>query len=154
MSTANGSRSQTNCRTSPLSLGGLIMITALLVATGCTAQAAPIDSPVTEDQVTEMARNALEAFNSGDYEAWSRDWSDPMKAAIGEDAFLAFRDDFRSQLGDYREISAVTGSQGSDPGTYRWTFDVEFDKGPFRVWFGFKKGSTLVEGISFEDPAA
>lgn len=130
---------------------GATVLVALLFS-GCSQEPAAIDSPVTEEEATEMAENALGAFNEGNYASWSRDWSDEMKAAIGEDAFLAFRDQAHAQLGNYVAITDVTGSEGGDPGTYRWTFDVEFEKGPYTMWLGFKEGSKLIEGVSFEGP--
>lgn len=100
-----------------------------------------------------MAESALEGFNTADYALWSADWSPMMKQAIDERAFLSFRDQFHSQLGDYVAIAEVTGSQGADAGTFRWTFDVEFENGAYRMWFGFKQDSTLIEGVSFEEAA-
>lgn len=129
---------------------GATMLLALL-SVGCSADQTGVESPVTEQEAREMAENALTAFNEADYVSWSRDWSDAMKAAIGEDAFLAFRDQFHSELGDYVAITEVSGAQGSDPGTYRWTFDVEFENGPYTMWLGFKEGSKLIEGVSFEE---
>lgn len=80
-----------------------------------------------------MAENALEAFNRRDYAAWSANWSESMEAAIDEEAFLAFQKRFQERLGDYIVITGVTGISGSDPGTYRWTFDVEFAKAAYRM---------------------
>jgi hypothetical protein len=71
-----------------------------LLLTACSSASEPIESPVTEDEATEMAESALQAFNESDYTAWSQDWSDAMKSAIDEDAFLAFRDQYHGQLGD------------------------------------------------------
>lgn len=148
-------------QTSQLGLGrtfrrlatGLSLVVLMGIIGACGDDPASIESPVTEEQVTEMADNALKAFNSGDYSAWSRDWSDAMKAAIDGDAFTAFRDQFHATLGDYQRIVSVTGSDGSAPGTYRWTFDIEFENAPYRMWFGFKKDSPQIEGVSFEEPS-
>lgn len=133
-------------------LAGLLAGAIVLAACGGTST--PVESPVSEDQAIEMAENALEAFNEGDYSAWSRDWSETMKSAIDEQAFLAFRDEFHAQLGDYTAVTNVTGAQGSDRGTYRWTYDIQFENGDYRMWFGFKEGSPLIEGVSFEEPTA
>lgn len=133
---------------------GLATVVLLSTLGACGEGATPIESPVTEEQVTEMADRALEAYNTGDYADWSRDWSGAMKAAIDEDAFIAFRDQFHAVLGDYVRITAVTGSEGSASGTYRWTFDVEFENAPYRVWFGFRKDSPQIEGVTFEEPPA
>jgi hypothetical protein len=98
-----------------------------------------------------MAENALQAFNDRDYAAWSEDWSETMKAAIDEEGFLAFRDQFHADLGDWTGISNVKGGTGTAAGTYRWTYDLEFENGSYQMWFGFKEGSPLIEGVSFEE---
>lgn len=135
-------------------LGLAWLLAASLLFAACAGEGTPVASPVTEEQVTEMAENALRAYNSGDYSAWSRDWSDTMKGAIGEEAFLGFRASAQDLLGNYVAIKSATGAQGQDRGTYRWTFDVEFHKAHAVVWFGFKEGSPLIEGVNFEEPAA
>ncbi len=132
----------------------LAFFLAVSTLAACAQPSAAVASPVTENQAVEMAERALEGFNDGDYAAWSGDWSPAMKAAIDESAFLAFRDQAHALLGDYVEITGVTGAAGSDPGTFRWTFDVQFERGPYRMWLGFKEGSSLIEGATFEEPAS
>lgn len=132
----------------------LALVLAFSTLAACAQSSAAVPSPVTEDQVVEMAERALEGFNDGDYALWSGDWSPEMKAAIDETAFLSFREQTQALLGDYVEITGVTGAPGSDAGTFRWTFDIQFERGPYRMWFGFKEGSPLVEGVTFEEPSA
>lgn len=135
---------------------GLIaaLLSEALILAACGATTDPVASPVSEEQAIEMAENALQGFNERDYATWSRDWSDTMKSAIDENGFLSFRDQFHGQLGNYTQLTGVSGSQGADQGTYRWTYDIQFENGAYRMWFGFKEGSTLIEGVSFEDPKA
>lgn len=124
------------------------------IASGCDGEATPVESPVSEEEAMAIAENALAAFNSGDYAAWSRDWSETMRTAIDEAAFQSFRDQYHEELGDFVSIRDATGAPGNDAGTYRWTYDVEFQNMDYTVWFGFKDGSKQVEGVSFEEPAA
>ncbi len=142
----------------PSTGNGRLVVLALFLAfstlAACAQSSAAVPSPVTEDQAIEMAERALEGFNAGDYAVWSGDWSPEMKAAIDETAFLSFREQAHALLGDYVEITGVTGAAGSDAGTFRWTFDVQFERGPYRMWFGFKEGSPLVEGVTFEEPSS
>ncbi|HSJ28436.1 MAG TPA: hypothetical protein VLB67_09505 [Acidimicrobiia bacterium] len=128
-------------------------VAAAVLIAGCSTTTREIESPVTDAQAMAMAENALVAFNADDYTAWSRDWSEAMRSAIGEEAFHGFRSEFHSVLGDYRSISAAVGGQGANAGTYRWTFDVEFENGPYQLVFGFKEGSPLIEGVRFLEPA-
>lgn len=139
----------TTPRQRPRWASAILSMALLLVACGSASD--PIESPITEEQATEMAENALEAFNDRDYTAWSRDWSESMKAAIDEDAFLAFRDQYHGQLGNWTAITNLSGGPGADEGTYRWTYDLEFENGVYRMWFGSKEGSPLIEGVSFEE---
>jgi hypothetical protein len=131
-----------------------VAVVAAVVFVACGQSAPDPTSPVTEEQAVAMAANALEAFNRGDYAAWSKDWSEAMKTAIDEDAFLDFRQEYRAALGDYVSIEDVDGAPGSSAGVYRWTFDVAFEKADYRMWFGFVEGSPLIEGVSFEEPSA
>jgi len=140
--------------TRPRLRGIAALLSGAVLLAACGGSSDPVASPISEDQAIEMAENALQAFNDGDYAAWSRDWSETMKSAIDEEAFLAFRDQFHAQLGDYTAVTNVTGAQGSDRGTYRWTYDIQFENGAYRMWFGFKGESPLIEGVSFEEPTA
>lgn len=135
-------------RLTAIAVGGMVLLV------GCGSTSEPIESPVTEAQATEVAESALRGFNDRDYAVWSGDWSETMKGAIDEEAFLAFRDEFHAQLGDWTAITNVSGGSGADEGTYRWTFDLEFENGSYRMWFGFKEGSLLIEGVSFEEIGA
>lgn len=132
----------------------LAFLLAVSTLAACAQSSAAVPSPVSEEQAVEMAERALQGFNNGDYEAWSADWSPKMKDAIDESAFLSFRDQAHALLGDYVEISKVTGAAGADAGTFRWTFDVQFEGGPYRMWLGFKEGSSLIEGVTFEEPGS
>lgn len=126
---------------------------AMLVA-ACSAPKADVESPIIEDQAIEMADAALQALNAGDYTGWSQDWSDTMKSAINEQAFLAFRDQVQAQFGDYVAIKSARGGPGETPGFYRWTFQVQFEQSDYGMWFGFKQGSPLIEGVQLEEPTA
>ena len=64
-----------------------------------------IDPVVDAAAATTMATRALTGFNEGDYAAWSADWSDTMKAAIDEPAFLAAREQLMATLGKYVSLS-------------------------------------------------
>lgn len=133
-------------------IAALLSGAVLMAACGGTPN--PVGSPVSEEQAIEMAESALQAFNAGDYAGWSQDWSETMKSAIDEQAFLAFRDQALAQLGDYVAIKSVAGAPGETAGFYRWTFEVHFEQADYGIWFGFKEGSPLIEGVQFEEPAA
>lgn len=136
-------------------LVGLIalLVVVVLALAGC-GTSEPVTSPVTEDQAIEIADNALVGYNLADYEVWTRDWSQTMTAAIGPEAFVSFQEEYHAVLGDYVAITGAEGGQGADAGTYRWTFDVQFENAEIQMILGFKAGSPLIEGVRFADPAA
>jgi hypothetical protein len=132
----------------------LLIVAGLVIAglslAACSPSPEPAASPtpsVDEATATEMAQHALEALDAGDYRAWSRDWSETLKGAIGESAFLAFREQARAQLGAYVAIedTLLTSVQ---PGTHRWEFTVRFEKATATLSFGFIDGGTAIEGVN------
>jgi hypothetical protein len=128
-----------------------LMALAIVAILACspTSAAPPTTPVVTEARATEIATNALTAFNDGDYAGWTRDWSATMKNAIGESDFLAFRDQVIGTKGRFVQIDGVAlGS--SKPGTYRYTFTVAFEKGSANVAFAFVGDGTVVEGVHYE----
>jgi hypothetical protein len=125
------------------------LLLTLIILAGCApAQGSPLPSGVlvTEADAIEMAGSALTALNDGDYDGWSEHWSDAMKSAIGEDAFLGFRDQVLATNGAYRSIADVTLSS-VEPGTYRYTFTVAFERGEAEIAFAFVDGGHLIEGV-------
>jgi Protein of unknown function (DUF3887) len=129
-----------------------VFIPLVIVAIGAcssTSAAPPINPAVTEARATEIATNALTAFNDGDYAGWTRDWSATMKNAISESDFLAFRDQVIDAKGRFVEIEGVAlGS--SKPGTYRYTFTVAFENASAKVAFAFVGDGTVVDGVHYE----
>lgn len=134
-------------RTLKLALAGLMLA---LTAVACAAPPAPVDGPqIDEVRATAVARSALEAFNTADYAGWSRDWSAAMRSAIPEDAFLAWRATAMEQLGSYVALG-VPQRSSREPGTYRWSFPVSFERGTATIAFAFVEGRTEVEGVFVE----
>jgi hypothetical protein len=58
-------------------------------------------SALTQEEATALIDSALQAFNSGDYGTWSRDWDDAMKAAINDKTFQDYRGQVVAQYGQY-----------------------------------------------------
>jgi hypothetical protein len=128
-------------------IAGLALTVAAIAA--CSVSAAPTASvipSVDEARARQIAENALDALNRGDFTTYSRDWSPTMKAAIGEKNFQAFREQIVASLGRYVSIESVALSS-TKPGTYRYTFTLRFERGTGKLAFGFVDGGTLVEGV-------
>ncbi len=121
-----------------------------LLLAACSG-ASPSDAPpaVDERRAVEIATNALAAFNAADYAGWSRDWSDTMRTAIPQEAFQAWRASVVDQLGRFVSLGSPTRSS-RQPGTYRWSFPVDFERGTATIGFAFAGGAPLVEGVFVE----
>jgi hypothetical protein len=61
----------------------------------------------------------LKAFNSGNYAAWSADWSEALKDAIREKDFLSFREQAIATAGRYVSIAGSDVRSRRDPGRGR-----------------------------------
>lgn len=132
-----------------LSWIGLMALLVAVVACsgrGNTANQSPV-SVFTQAQAAELAENAMQGFATGDYAAWSRDWSEGMKGAVAEDTFLAYRQEVISTMGAYQSIESVTIAPSTTEGYVRWVVVANFEKGQMEFAFSFRQDGRLVEGI-------
>ena len=72
----------------------VLIVAVLASACGGSAPEGEATSVLSQEEATAIVENAMQGLADGDYAAWSRDWSDTMKSAIPEKAFL----DYRSQV--------------------------------------------------------
>lgn len=135
--------------TTAIRLIGLSLALAVLAACSSPATA----SPVSETAAREMAEHMLAAYNAGDYDAWSRDWSQQMKDAIGAEAFASFRDQTMQVAGPFEAIESVESRPGNNPGVWRWEFTAQFETGTYVFMIAFNEGSPLIEGVNLEPVA-
>ena len=132
-----------------------VLAVLAIVLFACAPKSTDVTSAVSRDQATAMAEYALvEGFNRGRYEAWSRDWTDAMRAAIGADAFQAFRRQAFDQVGEFRTIRETRLVQGRSPGYVRWEFVCDFEKATMVLAYGFQHEGTKVEGVFFDAASA
>lgn len=122
---------------------------AACAGTADGANPTPAAPSVDATRVSEIADVAFPALNSGDYAAWTAAWSDTMKGAIGPDAFEQFRSGVIANLGAYISHGEPTLSSVT-AGTYRWTFELTFERGTGAMAFSFVDGSTVVDGVHVE----
>ena len=122
-----------------------------LAASACgaaaPAAAGPVTSTLTEAQAREAGENAFQALNSGDYAAWSRDWSAAMKAAISEQDFLAWREQVVQSQGQYQAITALELQPGLDERYFRWVYTLQFEQGSGRITLSFLKEDNRIVGV-------
>lgn len=127
-----------------------ILLFIAVIATACGAPASPKGeavSVVSKEEATSMIENALQAINSGDYAAWSRDWDQDMKAAIKEKDFQAYREQVLAQYGQYVSLESVEMQPGINKGNVRWIAIADFEKGKIKFSFGFPNDGRLIKGV-------
>jgi hypothetical protein len=130
-----------------------VLLVVAILASAC--RSAPADdgkftSVLTETEATSIAENALRALNSGDYAAWSRDWDDSMKSAINEEAFLQYREQALSQIGQYQSILSVAMTPSKNAGSVRWVFTCQFEKAKVRFIMAFPQDGKLANTVMTE----
>lgn len=124
-----------------------LLVTAVACSGNGNAANQATVSVFTQEQATELAENAMQGFATGNYAAWSRDWSETMKGAISEDAFLTFRQEVISTMGAYQSIESVTIAPSTTEGYVRWVVVANFEKGQMEYAFSFRQDGKLVEGV-------
>lgn len=68
---------------------------------------------VRSDRAEMIAENMLVAYNSGDYQALSKDWSRPMRLVIRERAVQRFRDQNLPVTGRFTRLISVAPTPGA-----------------------------------------
>lgn len=132
----------------------LLVVAALVAACGGSASEAPQGeaiSALTQEEATEMISSALQAFNTGDYATWSRDWDDAMKAAIPDSAFQEYRNQVVATYGQYVSLESVEIQPGMNEGFVRWVAIAVFENGKIKFNFGFANDGRQIKGILPEE---
>jgi hypothetical protein len=136
----------------PTALGFLLVV----VLTACggndtSASDQPGTAAVSTDRAQAIAQNMLVAYNSGDYQAFSRDWSSPVKLMVSEHTFRQFRDDSLPATGPFKAITSVTptgGQQDADHASY--TVHATFEQGESALFtLTLSADAAKVEGLEF-----
>jgi hypothetical protein len=137
----------------PVALG--LLLAAGLAACGGNDRNAG-DQAATAAVGTERARtiaqNMLVAYNSGDYQAFSRDWSSPMRFVVGERAFRQFRDANLPATGSFKAITSMTPTPGQqDAGHASYQVRATFEKGEAVLFaLTLSADGAKVEGLEFK----
>lgn len=128
-----------------------VLLAAALMTAACGSAAdAPqgqAQSILSPEEASSLIDTALQALNSGDYSAWSRDWADDMKAAIKDTDFQAYREQVLAQYGQYVAIESIEIQPGQNADRVRWVAIADFEKGKIRYSFSFQPDGRLIRGI-------
>ena len=137
-------------RTKFTTLFVLLIVAVFVTACGASSSDVPQGEAVsvlTQEEATAMIDSALQALNTGDYAAWSRDWDDDMKAMISEKAFQDYRSQVLAAYGQYVSLESVEIQPGVNKGYVRWVAIANFEKGKIKFAFGFPNDSRLIKGV-------
>ena len=104
------------------------------------------------ERAQAIAQNMLVAYNSGDYQAFSRDWSSPVKLVVSERAFREFRDDNLPATGPFKTITSMNptaGQQDANHASYEVLAQFEKREGVLFT-MTLSSGGAKVEGLEFK----
>ncbi len=107
---------------------------------------------------SNMVDNMIAGIETGDYAAFSRDFSDTLKKAMDEDAFAALAETLSSTVGDYesKSFSQAADSKKDDIDytvvVYKAKFSNEDADVLMTVSFSGAQGSKKIEGLFFNSP--
>lgn len=119
----------------------------LLVLSGC---AAPQPAGLTDQQVSALTGNILQALDENDYPRFVQDFSDPMLAAFSEDQFSQLRDMLQAASGSYVSIGELNLSNAQGYAVYR--LSCQYDLETVTVTITFAIDGEKVEGLFFTSP--
>lgn len=124
----------------------LILTILLFLAVGCRR-----GEPVTQEQVTSMAENALIGLNEDDYDAWTAHFGTMMKAAVPRDVFATVRDGVLTAVGPFQSIESVTSEPAKTEGHTRWIVTSNFERGQLRLVYVIADDGNKIDGVTFEE---
>lgn len=129
-----------------------VLLIAAVIAVACGS--GPADTPrgeaesiLSQEEASTLIDRALQALNTGDYAAWSRDWADDMKAAIKDKDFQSYRDQVVTQYGQYVALESIEIQPGTNVDRVRWVVVADFEKGKIKYTFSFLPDGKQVKGI-------
>ena len=134
-------------------LAALVLLAGLLLG-GC-------GKPLEEADVMyagPMLDTILEGIRVGDYDQFSRDFSEAMKDSIGEEDFPAIVADLHAKLGDYEGRSFTSAVRARNPAVdlmivkyqARYTNDSDVT---ITIYFSESNGTRLIEGFLIDSPS-
>jgi hypothetical protein len=129
-----------------ISIVSLLLVLSLM-ATGC-GPASP--AGLSDEEVLAVTENMLTAIDTGDYAAFTRDFSAEMLAAFPEDQFTQLRDLLHSASGTYTSCGEFSLSNNQGFAVYRVLCTYELEE--VVVTVVFQISGTQVEGLFFDSP--
>lgn len=152
MNTTHRSRTWTKTALTPL---GLALLSACAMGPDYGAFPAaddPVESRVSKGEALFSAESALRGINERSYEMWSTGWSDELRAAIEEGAWLEFNEALLGEYGDYEEILESRVNAAETKGFVRFSFLVQFERSVQMLVHVYPTDGDAIVGIFLRDP--
>jgi len=128
----------------------LLLIAGLM---GCS-QSEPTESLAEPEYAGAIAENILQAFNTGDYAAYSKHFDEAMKKAMPEATFQDTAALIKRTIGDYisKEFDRTETDNIYTAVIYRAKFNEEPGVVTVKVVFLETDDNVLVSGLWFDSP--
>jgi Protein of unknown function (DUF3887) len=133
----------------------IILLLALSAGiSGCSAAAAPVNTPVVQSAVDPIVTNILTSLNNNDYAGFSRNFSQVMKNAINQSAFNKLYSQMQTAVGNYQ--SDVFYSAANKAGSMNLVYFAQYSKEPAGVSVSLSvqsvNGAYQVQGLVLSSP--
>ena len=123
----------------------LTLALILVVTSGCSA---PKSAGLTDQEVTSLTANMLQALDANDYPRFSQDFSEQMGAVFTQDEFTKVQAMLHTASGKYVDISAPTLTNNQGFAIYR--IPAKYENEIVYVTITFLVGGNKVEGLFFD----
>jgi hypothetical protein len=133
-----------------MALFGVLWVLAVVSCGANGNEPSQATATPSEEQARMIAENMLDAYNAGDYDAFSRDWSSAMKLVIGEDAFREFRDEALPVTGRFVKVTSVSLVSGEDDRHPSFDVEAEFEKRDALLFMMTLSSENKVEELEFK----
>jgi hypothetical protein len=130
----------------PTTLLVVVLVTTLFL-TGCQP-ASP--AALSNDQIVQVVDNALKAIEAGDYQSFTRDFSDDMKSAFTEQQFTSLADMLQNASGNYVTCADADPALSNNQGYAVYRLTCTYDLESVLVTVTFKVDGDKIEGFFFD----
>jgi uncharacterized protein YpuA (DUF1002 family) len=121
-----------------------VVLVITLLFSGCQpAQPASLSN----EQVVQVVDQTLKAIDSGDYQAFTQDFSDEMKTAFTEQQFSSLVTLLHDASGNYTSCAGSTPPLTNNQGYAVYRLPCTFEKEKVVVTITFKVSGDKVEGL-------
>jgi hypothetical protein len=142
-------------RSTLIAVVGIASVLLLMASLpGCGKSEEPAVTPSEPEYAAAIVDGIMQAFNAGDYAAYSEHFDEAMKKALNETVFRETGDFIRKKIGDYisREVTQVKVEEIYTTVVYKAKFTDEPEDVKVTVSFLETEDYVFVSGMWFDSP--